>query len=99
LDGVREPAGRTDAGIEYLTGGPGRSQASGWNFLERWLGQDPVRKKQTEIGQARTELRHVDVSLQDLNRRIEHLEQIAEKWQTHTPRKNEDSGSQFNRQV
>jgi septal ring factor EnvC (AmiA/AmiB activator) len=70
------------------------------------LGQDSPRPfatpewrtKQNEIGRARTELRQVDDSLQDLNRRIQHLESITEKWQVHTPRSS-DEASRFNQQI
>ena len=57
-----------------------------------------MRARQSEIGTTRQELRQVDVSIQDLNRRIEHLERIAEKWQVHSPAQR-DAGSRLNHQA
>lgn len=53
--------------------------------LTRWLRsftEEPEwRTKRKEIDRTRSGLQQVDLSLQDLNRRIEHLETIADRWQ------------------
>lgn len=90
------------------------AESAGANFLERWLGQNPIggpaqswrpfaspewQTKQNEIGRTRQGLREVDASLNDLNRRIQNLESITEKWQVHSPEAAQQARPRFDSQV
>lgn len=48
--------------------------------LSRWFTKDPIRERQMEIQRTRNDLEEFNVTIADLNRKIERMEKITAKW-------------------
>ena len=49
-------------------------------LLQRLFSRDPVRERQVEIERTRADLEDYNLTIADLNRKIERMEKIAVKW-------------------
>ncbi|HMU83576.1 MAG TPA: hypothetical protein PKE49_19635 [Leptospiraceae bacterium] len=48
--------------------------------MSRWFTKDPIRERQMEIQRTRNDLEEFNVTIADLNRKIERMEKITAKW-------------------
>ncbi len=64
-------------------------------------GEESPRTKQHEIGRARGDLRGFEMNIADLNRRIAHLERIADRWReaSHVVEDRDDRSGGFDHSV
>ncbi len=60
-------------------------------ILSRFFTKDPVRERQMEIQRTRNDLEEFNMTIADLNRKIERVEKIAAKWK--------ERGDVFDRQA
>lgn len=48
--------------------------------MSRWFTKDPIRERQMEIQRTRNDLEEFNVTIADLNRKIERMEKSTAKW-------------------